>query len=162
MRADLDRLKRDSESGKNVAVISGPITAAPSVSASGAEAAAIAAGKKKKAGLLAAICALLVAAALGAVGFYFHWHKDRKLTDKDTVVLADFANSTGDAVFDDTLMTIPFCTMLCMGLRSLLLTPRQWPHNCSGLQASRLMRTTGWRSTPIPQRMRGACMRRKR
>jgi eukaryotic-like serine/threonine-protein kinase len=105
MRADLDRLKRDSESGKNVAVTSSPITAAPSVSASGAEAAAIAAGKKKKAGLLAAICALLVAAALGAVGFYFHWHKDRKLTDKDTVVLADFANSTGDAVFDDTLKT---------------------------------------------------------
>jgi tetratricopeptide (TPR) repeat protein len=27
------------------------------------------------------------------------------LTDKDTVVLADFANSTGDAVFDDTLKT---------------------------------------------------------
>jgi tetratricopeptide (TPR) repeat protein len=29
----------------------------------------------------------------------------RGLTDKDTVVLADFANSTGDAVFDDTLKT---------------------------------------------------------
>jgi len=28
-----------------------------------------------------------------------------KLTDKDTVVLADFANSTGDPVFDDTLKT---------------------------------------------------------
>jgi hypothetical protein len=27
------------------------------------------------------------------------------LTDKDTIVLADFANSTGDAVFDDTLKT---------------------------------------------------------
>ena len=28
-----------------------------------------------------------------------------KLTDKDTIVLADFANSTGDAIFDDTLKT---------------------------------------------------------
>ena len=28
-----------------------------------------------------------------------------RLTDKDTIVLADFANSTGDAVFDDTLKT---------------------------------------------------------
>jgi eukaryotic-like serine/threonine-protein kinase len=102
MRADLQRLKRDSESGKNVAVASGPITAAPPASPSAAV--AIAAGKKKKASLLAAICALLVAAALGA-GFYFHWQKDRKLTEKDTVVLADFANSTGDAVFDDTLKT---------------------------------------------------------
>ena len=27
------------------------------------------------------------------------------LTEKDTIVLADFANSTGDAVFDDTLKT---------------------------------------------------------
>jgi tetratricopeptide (TPR) repeat protein len=27
----------------------------------------------------------------------------KKLTDKDTIVLADFANTTGDAVFDDTL-----------------------------------------------------------
>jgi hypothetical protein len=27
------------------------------------------------------------------------------LTDKDTIVLADFANSTGDPVFDDTLKT---------------------------------------------------------
>ena len=25
------------------------------------------------------------------------------LTEKDTIVLADFANTTGDAVFDDTL-----------------------------------------------------------
>jgi eukaryotic-like serine/threonine-protein kinase len=29
----------------------------------------------------------------------------QRLTEKDTVVLADFANSTGDAVFDDTLKT---------------------------------------------------------
>ena len=28
-----------------------------------------------------------------------------RLTDKDTIVLADFSNSTGDAVFDDTLKT---------------------------------------------------------
>jgi len=31
--------------------------------------------------------------------------KISKLTEKDTVVLADFANSTGDPVFDDTLKT---------------------------------------------------------
>ena len=29
----------------------------------------------------------------------------RRLTEKDTIVLADFANSTGDAIFDDTLKT---------------------------------------------------------
>ena len=29
----------------------------------------------------------------------------KRLTDRDTVVLADFSNSTGDAIFDDTLKT---------------------------------------------------------
>ena len=40
-----------------------------------------------------------------SVGGYFYLHRRPKLTDKDTIVLADFANSTGDAVFDDTLKT---------------------------------------------------------
>ena len=37
---------------------------------------------------------------------YYRSHRQTHvLTDKDTIVLADFANSTGDAVFDDTLKT---------------------------------------------------------
>jgi eukaryotic-like serine/threonine-protein kinase len=40
-----------------------------------------------------------------SVGGYFYFHRTPKLTDKDTIVLADFANSTGDAIFDDTLKT---------------------------------------------------------
>ena len=43
---------------------------------------------------------LLVAAA---ATFRFFWHRATVLSDKDTVVLADFANSTGDSVFDGTL-----------------------------------------------------------
>ena len=39
-------------------------------------------------------------------GIYYRSHQQSKrLTDKDTIVLADFANSTGDAIFDDTLKT---------------------------------------------------------
>ena len=39
-------------------------------------------------------------------GLYYRSHQQSKrLTEKDTIVLADFANSTGDAVFDDTLKT---------------------------------------------------------
>jgi DNA-binding winged helix-turn-helix (wHTH) protein/tetratricopeptide (TPR) repeat protein len=34
---------------------------------------------------------------------YLYFHRAAKLTDKDTIVLADFANTTGDPVFDDTL-----------------------------------------------------------
>jgi eukaryotic-like serine/threonine-protein kinase len=43
---------------------------------------------------------LLIAAA---ATFRFFWHRATVLSDKDTVVLADFANSTGDSVFDGTL-----------------------------------------------------------
>jgi serine/threonine protein kinase/tetratricopeptide (TPR) repeat protein len=57
-------------------------------------------GKRWKVIVPAAI-ALLVLSVAG----YFYSHRTPKLTDKDTIVLADFANSTGDPVFDDTLKT---------------------------------------------------------
>jgi eukaryotic-like serine/threonine-protein kinase len=44
---------------------------------------------------------LLVAVAVGAYKLFVH--RPPVLTEKDTVVLADFANSTGDPVFDGTL-----------------------------------------------------------
>jgi len=44
-----------------------------------------------------------VAAAALALAGYLYFHRAPKLTDKDTIVLADFANSTDDPVFDDTL-----------------------------------------------------------
>ena len=44
------------------------------------------------------------AAALALfVAGYFYFHAPTTLTDKDTIVLADFDNKTGDPVFDDTL-----------------------------------------------------------
>lgn len=43
------------------------------------------------------------AVALAAIAIYFYLHRRPRLTDKDTIVLADFTNSTGDPVFDDTL-----------------------------------------------------------
>ena len=47
-----------------------------------------------------------VGLARGSGGLYYRSHQQRKhLTEKDTIVLADFANSTGDAIFDDTLKT---------------------------------------------------------
>jgi tetratricopeptide (TPR) repeat protein len=54
--------------------------------------------------ILAAV-AVLVSAALVAGGLYYRSLQARRLTDKDTIVLADFANSTGDPVFDDALKT---------------------------------------------------------
>jgi tetratricopeptide (TPR) repeat protein len=44
----------------------------------------------------AAVLALSAAA-------YFYFHRAPRLTDKDTIVLADFVNNTGDPIFDGTL-----------------------------------------------------------
>ena len=44
----------------------------------------------------------LVIAAI-TTGGYLYPHRTPKLTEKDTIVLADFDNKTGDPVFDDTL-----------------------------------------------------------
>jgi len=50
---------------------------------------------------LAALILLLVAAT--SAWFYLRWLQSYRLTDKDTIVLADFTNTTGDAIFDGTL-----------------------------------------------------------
>jgi tetratricopeptide (TPR) repeat protein len=88
LRTDLQRLQRDSGAITSVATIP---TAAPT-----------AAGTRKVwKPVLLAIAAMAVVALLASG--YFYLHRSPKLTDKDTVVLADFTNSTGDPVFDATL-----------------------------------------------------------
>ena len=92
MRADLQRLKRDTDSHASaVAASSRRVTAA--------------AGRVRwvKPSLYAA-AAVLVAVLVGGASYY-HSRQARRLTDKDTIVLTDFSNSTGDPVFDDALKT---------------------------------------------------------
>jgi eukaryotic-like serine/threonine-protein kinase len=50
-----------------------------------------------------AATATALAGAVLVAGGYFHSHRAPILTDKDTVVIADFDNRTGDSTFDDTL-----------------------------------------------------------
>lgn len=52
-------------------------------------------------GWIAAAACLLIATAIGAYKLFAH--RRPALTEKDTIVLADFTNSTTDPVFDDTL-----------------------------------------------------------
>ena len=60
------------------------------------------AGRKLRKVLVSAAL-ILVAAAIGGM-WYFRSHQTKsRLTEKDTIVLSDFDNKTGDAVFDDTL-----------------------------------------------------------
>ena len=109
MQTDLQRLKRDLETGQGrAAMISGTIPAvlarptATSGSQSGsAPAIATAAPPSRD----RAIIFGLVIIALIAGFLYWRSHRKVHLTEKDTVVLDDFANSTGDAIFDDTLKT---------------------------------------------------------
>ena len=46
---------------------------------------------------------ILLAAMLAAGGLYYRAHQAKPLTDKDSIVLSDFTNTTGDSIFDDTL-----------------------------------------------------------
>jgi eukaryotic-like serine/threonine-protein kinase len=94
IRTDLQRLKRDSESGRYAAVSSSSVKRPPEKSIP----------RKGKRWIVIA-SAGIVLAALVAGGLYYRWHRPKGLSDKDTVVLADFDNSTGDAVFDDALKT---------------------------------------------------------
>ena len=96
MRADLQRLKRDSVSGTSVPG-SGPITAVKDLPAE--RSANIRSTKIWK---VAAPLVLLAVVGIGA-GLYYRSNRAKPLTDKDTIILADFANTTGEPVFDGTL-----------------------------------------------------------
>jgi eukaryotic-like serine/threonine-protein kinase len=118
MRADMKRLKREIDSGKNSAASVLPIAepgAAPSSAASSGSAkvqtassvssqvsaAAVATPSGRKRWLwVAAAC---VVGALVAGGMFFYSHRARALTAKDSILLSDFVNTTGDPVFDGTL-----------------------------------------------------------
>jgi eukaryotic-like serine/threonine-protein kinase len=102
IRTDLQRLKRDTESGRVAASLSAETRRnAFAVSSSSAANAAPAFSKSRRKLLLAAAAILLIAIVAGAA--YFRSRSTPKLTNRDTVVLADFTNTTGDPVFDDTL-----------------------------------------------------------
>ena len=65
-----------------------------------AESAVRAKAKRRKLSLALVAAGMVVAVVMG--GFLYS-RRSQKLTAKDTIILGDFANSTGDAVFDDTL-----------------------------------------------------------
>jgi eukaryotic-like serine/threonine-protein kinase len=128
MRAELQRLKRDTDSGRSAAVPAAEEVELPSAlpsstqrSSSGkqnppqpsqliptppsGEPAASAGSQSRKLSSISkkALTALAALILVAAAGLYWRFHRSPKLTDKDTVVLADFTNTTGDSAFDDTL-----------------------------------------------------------
>ncbi len=138
IRTDLQRLKRDTESGRAVAAhsdsypaVSGPEVekevqkevqqSRPGAALSGshrpvsASSSSVAASSsplpiaqtsgdaKKKSWKTLVPIALIILAVVVAAGYYLRTRSSAKLTEKDSVLLADFVNTTGDPVFDGTL-----------------------------------------------------------
>ena len=93
MRTELQRLKRDTESGRSLAVSSGVTTAAQ-------ESRAV--PQKKRWRIWVPVASFLVAALI-AGGLYYRSHQTQHLTEKDPIILSDFTNTTADSVFDDAL-----------------------------------------------------------
>jgi len=94
IRSDLKRLKRGTPEWGPAAVVSASPTQVIS--------AAPAQMKRRMARWKLALPAAAVAIAT-AGGMFFYSHRATALTEKDTIVLADFDNKTGDPVFDETL-----------------------------------------------------------
>jgi len=92
IRADLQRLKRDTESH---------ITAA--VSAADIQDRTLPDQRSGKLYLCGVGAVFLTCLAI--VTIYYRTHRSSSLSNKDTIVLTDFSNSTNDPVFDDTLKT---------------------------------------------------------
>jgi eukaryotic-like serine/threonine-protein kinase len=115
MRADLKRLKRETETGRVGAASSGtvmaaqevglPAVAATSPPASGSPPAvsASSSGTRGKQWRVLIPVAVVLVALLIAVGLYYRSRSSKQLAEKDTIVLGDFTNTTGDSVFDDTM-----------------------------------------------------------
>ena len=125
MRAEFQRLKRDTDTARALAASSGsratahesgkqaamaqptlspgstPTVAVPP-SSGAVKATTVPVAKKWNFWKIAAP-SVVVLIALIAGGIYYRSRRIKPLTDKDTIVLADFANATGDPVFDDTL-----------------------------------------------------------
>jgi eukaryotic-like serine/threonine-protein kinase len=125
MRSELLRLKRDTDTGRVAVASSGTVPVArdtgsqaaeplpapsgsspalvPHESSGAMKSVAFPVARRKLWPFFLPAAALLIAAVIAGVIYWRSRSGEARLTDKDTIVLADFANSTGDAVFDDTL-----------------------------------------------------------
>ena len=117
LRADLQRLKRDSDSGRTAQHSVPEESVAPSAAGASLARSQVATGQT--AALSAApstqvkrpmardwrflIPAAVLLMAIVTAALYWRSTKTLALTEKDTILLSDFVNTTGDPVFDDSL-----------------------------------------------------------
>ncbi len=102
LRADLKRLKREADISRSagVSAATSGIAAAPVAPATGTAGSRLRRIAARRWRLL--VPAAVVLALLAAV-LLFHFRRAQALTEKDFILVTDFVNTTGDAVFDGTL-----------------------------------------------------------
>jgi len=112
MRTDLKRLKRDTESGRSASVAAAIMTPAREVSSRVAAARApsgpaetVTPSPASRVHLSRSwvIAGAAVLTLIALVGAFFHFRRKPALSERDSIVLADFVNTTGEPVFDGTL-----------------------------------------------------------
>jgi len=125
MRADLKRLKRETESRRGVPASSGSVAVtresgsqvtpqpspasgsspvlAPSPSSGAVKVAEVPVAGRNLRKILIPAAVILVSVAIAGAFYLRSRQTAHRLTEKDTIVLAEFTNTTGDPVFDGTL-----------------------------------------------------------
>jgi len=117
MRADLQRLKRDTDSSRSaIAAAAEPIAASGSAVATQTPASGTAvvvqtpvtgmgvagpADRRRRGWWLGGVAAAIL--ILAVAGTFYYTHRVKSLTEKDSILIADFVNTTGDPVFDGAL-----------------------------------------------------------
>ncbi len=104
LRAELQRLKRDTDSGRSATTRatppSGVTAAAPTPPQPMPAAATITPTRRWQ--MTGAAAAVMLAGVVATL-FWMHGRHAQALTERDSILLADFVNTTGDSVFDQTL-----------------------------------------------------------
>jgi serine/threonine protein kinase/tetratricopeptide (TPR) repeat protein len=100
MRTDLQRLKRDIETGQMPPAVEElePRPTGPFDQAQNRQPRALVPARTVAGYITATLIVVLIAG-----GIYYRSHRTKPLTEKDTVVLSDFVNKTRDTLFDDAL-----------------------------------------------------------
>jgi len=122
MRAELQRLKRDTDSGRSSARVQ-PAEDPPAASSASSPSTVVAANPSGTSGAASSASQVMLPGAVSAksgkrvllgvgtavvaaavlAGGYLYLHRGRGLTEKDSILLADIVNTTGEPVFDGTL-----------------------------------------------------------
>jgi len=113
IRADLKRLKRDTDSGRSASVAAAAMAPvqeassqiafaarAPSGPAESVTPSRASHGGARRSWVIAAAAGVVLIALVGAL---LHFRRTPALTERDSIVVADFVNTTGESVFDGTL-----------------------------------------------------------